>query len=110
MLYQDLENSRLDVHSHKCKRCDFATHSEGHLRQHTVINPNIKDSKQNIILGYEIDMQKHRSVLEHMDEGHEKFNCEPCSFKTHSEGKLVMHKLSNCDVSIVFEPLLLWIK
>ena len=44
-LYSDLENSGLDVLSHKFKECDFKTHSEGYLRQHNVANLNIEVSR-----------------------------------------------------------------
>ena len=51
------------------------------LPQHKVSNHNKKESKQNIILGYEIDMQKHLTVLECIGEGLGKFKCEQCDFK-----------------------------
>ena len=95
VMYTDLENSGLDVYSQRCKKCDHKTHSEGHLRQHKVANHNSKETKQNIILGYEIDMQRHATVLECMEDGLDKFKCEECSFKTHSEGKFTLHKLTN---------------
>ena len=47
----------------KCKKCDFDTHSEGLLRQHKVTSHNLKESKQKIIVGYELDMQKFANVL-----------------------------------------------
>ena len=49
--------------------------------KHKVSNHNTKESKQNIIIGYEIDMQKHQTVLECMGEGLGKFKCEQCDFK-----------------------------
>ena len=95
VMYTDFENSGLDVYSQRCKKCDHKTHSEGHLRQHKVANHGSKETKQNIILGYEFDMQRHATVLEAMEDGLHKFKCEECSFKTHSGGKFILHKLTN---------------
>ena len=92
VMFVDLENSGLDVFSQRCNKCEHKTHSEGHLRQHKVANHNSKETKQNIILGYEFDMQRHLKVLELMEEGLHKFKCEVCDFATHSEGKFTLHK------------------
>ena len=73
VMYTDFENSGLDVYSQRCKKCDHKTHSEGHLRQHKVANHSSKETKQNIILGYEFDMQRHATVLECMEDGLDKF-------------------------------------
>ena len=94
VMFADFNNCGLDVTSQKCKKCNFETHSEGHLRQHKVSNHNTKETKQNIILGYEFDMQRHVTVLEAMEEGLDKFKCAQCSFRTHSEGKFTLHKLT----------------
>ena len=91
VMFQDFENSGLDVFSQRCNKCDHKTHSEGHLRQHKVSNHKSKETKQNIILGYEFDMQRHLKVLELMEEGLHKFKCEECDFATHSEGKFTLH-------------------
>ena len=42
VMYQDFENSGLDVLSQRCNKCDHKTHSEGHLRQHKVANHKSK--------------------------------------------------------------------
>ena len=94
-MFTELEDWGLDVYSQKCKKCDFETHSEGFLRQHKVRSHNIKESRQNIIIGYELDMQKFADVLKRNNESLDKHKCEQCDFKTHSEGKLVLHTLSN---------------
>ena len=47
----------------KCKKCDFDTHSEGLSRQHKLTSHNLKESKQKIIVGYELYMQKFANVL-----------------------------------------------
>lgn len=93
-MFTDFNNSGLDVTSQKCKKCDFETHSEGLLRQHKVTNHHIKETNQNIILGYEFDMQRHVKVLEAMEVGLDTFKCQECVFKTHSEGKFTLHKLT----------------
>ena len=51
VMFADFNNLGLDVTSQKCKKCNFETHSEGHLRQHKVSNDDTKETKQNIILG-----------------------------------------------------------
>ena len=94
VMYQDFENSGLDVLSQRCNKCDHKTHSEGHLRQHKVANHKSKETKQNIIFGYVFDMQRHLKVLKLKEEGLQTFKCEECDFATHREGKLTFHKLT----------------
>ena len=84
----DFTNSGLDTLSQRCDKCEHKTHSEGLLREHQKNKHNIKESQQNIIKGFEFDMQRHLSVLELMEEGLDKYKCEKCIYKTHTEGKL----------------------
>ena len=93
-MHKDLTGSGLDVHSQKCKKCEFATHSEGLLRRHNTLIHEIKETKLNIMLGFEIDMQKYEKLLECMGEGSTKYECDECSDSNHSDGKLTLHKLT----------------
>ena len=91
---KDFIGSGLDIQSQKCKKCEFTTYSEGLLRQHKVMIHDCKETKQNVILGFESDMQRYKKVLESMEEGLEKFKCEECRFSCHSDGKLTLHNLT----------------
>ena len=91
----DFENSGLDINSQKLKMCEFETHSGGLLIQHKVTVHSIKESKQNIILGYEFHVQRHFRVFELMEEGLDNFKCGECGFKIHSEGKFEINKLTS---------------
>ena len=79
------------MESQKCKKCDFVSHSEGLLRKHRNEDHKLKDSFQNLVLGYEIDLKKHIEVLQAMGEEIYIINCDECEFKASSEGKLEMH-------------------
>ena len=88
-------NCGLDVESQKCKKWDFVSHSEGLLRKHRVEDHKLKDSFQNLVLGYEIDLKKHIEVLQAMGEETHTSKCDKCEFKASGEGKLEMHKNNN---------------
>ena len=85
----------LDIESQKCKKCDFVSHSEGLLRKHRVEDHKLKETYQNRVLGYEIDLNKHIEVLAAM--GHDIYTsqCNKCDHKASSAGKLEMHKSNN---------------
>ena len=79
------ENRGLDVLSQKCKKCDFETHSEGLLRLHKGSTHGNKETNQNIILGFELDLRTHLGVLEANGVDTHCCKCEICDFQTHSE-------------------------
>ena len=89
VMESDMKKSRLDVEIFKCKKCELKIHSEGLLRRRKVIVHDGNETKQNIILGFESDMQNYLKLLESMGEGVDKFKCKECS-----EGKLELHKLT----------------
>jgi DNA-directed RNA polymerase subunit RPC12/RpoP len=76
------------------KKCELEVHSEGILRRHKVIVYDANESKQNIILGFEYDMQRFAKILEGKGEL-EIIKCEDCDYKTFSKGKLTLHKHTN---------------
>ena len=52
----------------------------------------IKQTFQNLVLGYESDLRDHIEVLKPMEESIDTIKCDECDHKTCSEGKLEMHK------------------
>ena len=89
------ENSELVSNNHSCKKCEFETHSDGMFRRHKVlIHDSGKETNQNIILGFEADVQRHYKVLESKGKNLENFKCEECDYKIYSSGKLTLHKLT----------------
>ena len=88
-------NCGLDTESQKCKKCDFVSHSEGLLRQHKIVDHKLKETFQNQVLGFEIDLKKHLEVLQAMGEETHTIKCNKCEFKACSEGILKMHDNNN---------------
>ena len=75
----------------KCEKCSFDTHSEGLIRKHRRTTHNIKETIQNIILGFKNDMFHHLVLLEALGELN-KITCTSCNYKTNSKGELEMHE------------------
>ena len=88
------KKSGQDVTSQKCKNCELKVHSEGLLRRHKVRVHDANESKQNIILGFEYNMQRYCEVLENMGKGLQHIKCEDCVYNTYSKGKLTIQKLT----------------
>ena len=88
-------NCGLDVKYKTCRKCDFETHSEYLLRIHKERDHSIKQTFQNLILGYECDLQSHIEVLKPMEEPIDTFKCTECDLKLCSEGKIEMHKVEH---------------
>ena len=86
------DNCGLDVRFKICKKCDFETHSEYLLRLHQERVHKIKQTFQNLVLGYECDLKSHIEVLIPMEEEIDNLNCTECDFKSCTEGKIEMHK------------------
>ena len=96
LMLKDFDNSELVLNNQECKKCEFDTHSEGMLRRHKVlIHDSGKETNQNIIIGFEADVQRHYKVLESKGKSLENFKCEECDYKIYSSGKLTLHKLTN---------------
>ena len=85
-------NCGLELSEHKCKKCEYETHSLGLLRNHNKTVHKLKESFQNILIGFENDMRAHLYLLETMKEPTNKFKCDQCAIATHSKGKLRMHE------------------
>ena len=52
-------------------------------------------TSQNMILGFESDMQEYSSILKWIGKDLNEFKCEECPFASYSREKLAFHKLSN---------------
>ena len=60
-----------------------------------MVDHKLKEAFQNLVLGYEIDLQTHIEVLQAMSEDIYTAKCDKCDYKACSEGKLQMHKNNN---------------
>ena len=85
-------NCGLDLTEHKCKKCDFETHSLGILRKHNKDTHQLKESTENIIIGFKSDIRSYVYILETMGEELNIIICEKCDFKTNSKGELKLHE------------------
>ena len=85
-------NCGLDVKSSKCRKCDYESHSEGLLRLHKERDHQIKQTFQNVVLGFKCDVRSHVVVLKSMDEPTDTLKCDSCEFKTCSFGEMEVHR------------------
>jgi hypothetical protein len=69
------KNCGLDLTAHRCKKCDFETHSKGILRKHKRTTHQLKESSLNIILGFKIDIQNYVYILETIGEELNQLSC-----------------------------------
>ena len=88
-------NCGLDMHYKTCRKCDFETHSEYLLRIHKERDHNLKQTFQNLQLGYDCDLKAHIEVLKPMEEPIDTSKCPECYLKFCSEGKVEMHKVES---------------
>ena len=93
-IFEARKNCGLDLTELKCKKCGFETHSEGMLRKHKRTVHQIKESNQNIILGFKNDAFHHVKLLEALGELN-KIVCRSCDYKTNSKGELKIHEHEN---------------
>ena len=84
-IFETRKNCGLDLSEIKCKTCSFDTHSEGLMRKHKRTAHRIKETNQNIILGFKNDMFHHLKLLEDLGELN-KITCAACNYKTNSKG------------------------
>ena len=90
-IFESRKNCGLDLAEMKCKTCRFETHSEGILRKHKRTAHRIKETNQNIILGFKNDVFHHLKLLEALGEL-DKITCGVCNYKTNSKGELKLHE------------------
>ena len=90
-ILEDRNDLGRDVYSKKCKKCDYETHSEGVLRVHKVEDHKLKESKENIIIGFNNDVKDHIAILTELQENLNNVRCDQCDFTTHSLGLLKIH-------------------
>ena len=60
-----------------------------------MIDHKLTEAFKNLVLGYEIDLQKHIALLEVMNEEIYTVKCEKYDIEAPAEGKLKMHKNNN---------------
>ena len=63
------------------------------LRRHQVLTHG-KGTKQNVIIGFESDMEQYKNILELMGKALDQIKCEECDYVSHSQGKLAFHSLT----------------
>jgi hypothetical protein len=64
----------------------------------------IKQTFQNLVIGYEIDFQGHVEVLKPMDEPIDTLKCSKCEYKSCSDGKIEMHKTEYHQELYIYLP------
>ena len=70
-----------------------------HERDH-----KIKQTFQNLVLGYECDFQGHVEVLKPMDEPIDTLKDSECEYKSCSDGKIEMHKTEYHQELYIYLP------
>ena len=80
-ILESRKNCELELSEMKCKACKFETHSEGLLRQHKRTTHRIKETNQNIILGFKNDMFYHLKILEALGELNKIFKFNPLALR-----------------------------
>ena len=85
----------------KCKDCDFLTNSYGVIKIHENMSHNRNHNFEKIMEGFEVDDEEYVNVLSENigEEAFERFPCEKCNFKCHSEGTLKVHEYDSHAVS-----------
>ena len=71
----------------------------GDVRDH-----KIKQTFQNLVLGYECDFQGHVEVLKPMDEPIDTLKGSKCEYKSCSDGKIEMHKTEYHQELYIYLP------
>ena len=65
-ILDDRINSGLDLKSKQCKKCEYETFSEGKLRHHKAVDHNLKETKDNIIIGFNNDVNDYLEITKAM--------------------------------------------
>jgi hypothetical protein len=91
----------IDNANKKCNECDFITNSHGVLKRHENTIHSSNHTYEVIMEGFEDDNDEYIVLLTGMydEEEFNRFACEKCSFKTHSEGTLPVHVYDKHEVS-----------
>ena len=67
---------------------------EGMFRRHKSFIHDSRETNQNIILGFESDVQMYAKILEEKGDSLDKFKCNDCEYAIYSNGKLTLHTLT----------------
>ena len=89
-IFEARKNCGLNLADFKCNKCSFETHSEGTIKKHKRTAHQIKESNENIILGFKNDIFHHFKLIEAVGELN-KVRCRTCDYKTNSRCELKMH-------------------
>ena len=87
-----MKDCGLELTGYKCKICDFESHSDGLLRKHNRTTHQLKETNQDIILGFKNDIGNYVYLLETMGDDVNQIICDKCAFKCNSKGELKMHE------------------
>ena len=91
----------IDNTNKKCTDCKFSTNSYGVIKIHENMMHNRNHNFAKIMEGFEIDDEEYVDVLSENigQEAFERFPCEKCNFKSHSEGTLKVHEYDSHTIS-----------
>ena len=93
-MQNETKDSDVEGNCYVCKKCEFETKSEGMFKRHKVVIHDSRETNQNVILGFESDVQKYARILEGRGDSLEKYKCKECEYAIYSNGKLTMHTLT----------------
>ena len=62
-IYKLMKDCGLELTGYKCKKCAFESHSDGLLRKHKRTSHQLKESNQNMILGFKIDIGNFQNTV-----------------------------------------------
>ena len=93
-MQNETKNCYIVGNCYSCKKCEFETKSEGMFRRHKSFIHDSRETNQNIILGFESDVQMYAKILEEKGDSLDKFKCNDCEYAIYSNGKLTLHTLT----------------
>ena len=64
------------------------------MRTHKTVDHKIKETNENVIIGFRNDVSDHLEISKAMEDDHQKIKCEKCVIKTHNKGLLMIHVYS----------------
>ena len=83
-MQNETKESYVEGTCYACKKCEFETKSEGMFKRHKVLIHDSRETNQNVILGFESDVQKYARILEGRGNSLEKFKCKECEYAIYS--------------------------
>ena len=77
-ILDDKINSGLDLKSKQCKKCEYETFSKGNLKHHKAVDHNLKETKDNIIIGFNNDVNEYLEIIKAIGDDMYGLNCVKC--------------------------------